>query len=1435
MKKLWMITLAWLLVSGSAALASFNNNSDGTITDTDTGLIWEEATSGPMTWEEALSYCEGQDGWRLPTLKELDSITDLTVFGPAINTFHFEDTESDNYWTATTYDGERTRAWVMNFNQGDDGTLDKLSTAYVRAVKGGAITPQPPGPYTDNGNGTITDSRTGLVWQKLTDQDEPGIPLTTTWQEALARCDVMTLGGQTDWRLPTLKELDSITDLAVFNPSIDTRFFPDTQSDSYWTATTDDGTRTKAWVMNFNNGDDGTLDKLSTAYIRAVRGGQISQKPAGRFVDNGNGTITDRNTGLTWEKQAETAMNWEAALAYCDDLDLVERGEWRLPTLKELDSITDLAVFSPAIDTRFFPDTQSENYWTATTDDGTRTKAWVMNFNHGDDGTLSKTEEAYVRAVLDGEAGTPGVLDHFNVSNVSGTQNVGDSFEVTIRAVDVYNQTVTSFNGEVILTTDFGLVDPYRVTFENGQWDGYIKALSPGEGRLRVNGSAKGGVSEPFKVTGEGQNAGIVQGVVYGTDGVALSDATVFLQNGSELLNTTSSKENGSFEFTGLSYGEYQLRATFGESAESDTVTVRPQFNACVFKSLYLHSKGNPLGLTPILLVPGMMGSSIGGGGLKPILPKESPDWNDSRWTGNKTYGLHDPANQPGWENLIKVLKLNGYEMNTTLFAVPNDWRKDLGQIAQNYLKKKIDLAREKAGTDKVHIIAHSMGGLITRWYIQSDYYDKDIDRFAMVGTPNHGSANAYYMWFGGDPKTADDITSLLNLYSKTTERLYEDMNEGERLFPIGYNAIGVEMTVWDDPNAMRNAQEFYKNNCPGLRTLLPVYDFLNDGESDFGVSTNQTLRELNERFTIRDVTACIFLGNEKKTIQTIYVGAKNEDNDRYPHGTPMGDPDRPESGDGTVLETSAKIGSEPVFPPREEKHTNLLNEYRYEVKEFIKTGDISLSQFSLKTSEETSSAEPELSIHFIGKINPYVISPSNEALGIDPTTEKPENSFADAHLTMDGGYTNMTLTNPVAGVYEVTLKAGIGTQCRLNVGYVDESVAADQSRILMLQAGATQLSFTLYHSGNDPLVIENTPAIPQDVFANAVEQTGLKTRIEWSAPDDASITEYRVYGRKQSSPLLSLLGTTSVLSFDTGDDWAASDVIPTRVYAVSSVNADGKESFLSPLIKNNDRDHDGLTDAEETEQGTELDNPDSDGDGLTDGEEVARGTKPLVQDTDEDGFSDYVEIQAGSDPLNDQSVPQAKIPTVSTAEVTNITLTTATSGGTVTDDGWAEITARGVCWSTLSNPTISDKKTVDGAGLGAFTSAITGLAPEVPYHVRAYATNSAGTGYGEDVTFSTAYASTLYVKSDGACSGLKPCYTTIQTAIDAAAAGTLIKVAAGSYPENPQWQKEGMLTISGGWNGTFTDQSSESVIYAPATGEGAVLRLLPRTKVVSP
>ncbi len=120
---------------------------------------------------------------------------------------------------------------------------------------------------------------------------------------------------------------------------------------------------------------------------------------------------------------------------------------------------------------------------------------------------------------------------------------------------------------------------------------------------------------------------------------------------------------------------------------------------------------------------------------------------------------------------------------------------------------------------------------------------------------------------------------------------------------------------------------------------------------------------------------------------------------------------------------------------------------------------------------------------------------------------------------------------------------------------------------------------------------------------------------------------------------------------------------------------------------------------------------------------------------------------------------------TLSTAPVTETTTNSAVSGGSISANGGAAVTIRGVCWSTAQMPTISDSKTVDGAGDGSFTSTLKGLIPGATYHVRAYATNSSGTSYGVDISFTT-----LPVNAD-----LTTTQVTAITTISASSGGNLV------------------------------------------------------------
>ncbi len=116
---------------------------------------------------------------------------------------------------------------------------------------------------------------------------------------------------------------------------------------------------------------------------------------------------------------------------------------------------------------------------------------------------------------------------------------------------------------------------------------------------------------------------------------------------------------------------------------------------------------------------------------------------------------------------------------------------------------------------------------------------------------------------------------------------------------------------------------------------------------------------------------------------------------------------------------------------------------------------------------------------------------------------------------------------------------------------------------------------------------------------------------------------------------------------------------------------------------------------------------------------------------------------QSGSGYTNEEKIYQIPgdtptVPTVTTANTSQITSSSALSGGSVTSGGGATVSSRGVCWSTTTAPTLNDNTTSNGSGTGSFVSNISGLSPNTTYYVRAYATNPLGTSYGEEISFTS-------------------------------------------------------------------------------------------------
>jgi lysozyme family protein len=251
--------------------------------------------------------------------------------------------------------------------------------------------------YKDNGDGTITDLNTGLMWQKT-----PDLKNKATFSQAVAGAKSFALAGHRDWRLPSIKELYSLIDfrgysahtVAQSKPYLDTNSFAfvfgreqkgerliDAQ---YWSATeylgkTMTGNPT-VFGVNFADGRIKGYGKVSprgemAEFVRYVRGNPTYG--VNDFADNGDGTVTDRATGLTWQKaDSVKPMIWEAALAYAEGLSLAGHDDWRLPNAKELQSLvdygrapdaTDRSKQAPALNPVFKMGDPEAWYWSGTT------------------------------------------------------------------------------------------------------------------------------------------------------------------------------------------------------------------------------------------------------------------------------------------------------------------------------------------------------------------------------------------------------------------------------------------------------------------------------------------------------------------------------------------------------------------------------------------------------------------------------------------------------------------------------------------------------------------------------------------------------------------------------------------------------------------------------------------------------------------------------------------------------------------------------------------------------------------------------------------------------------------------------------------------------------------------------------------------------------
>lgn len=302
------------------------------VTDNITGLMWTKDGNrfGKRTWTQAISNANnlslcGFTDWRLPNVLELESLVhagyNKETCGSSkcssnaawLNTQGFTNVQLGYYWSATTDADVTDVTWDVDMWDGSVGGYDK-SDYYVWPVRGGQITAPAklwktqqttsyaagddgdlkkgvswPSPrFTDNGNGTVTDNLTGLIWLKNANCKDTAGGVSKgsgnlTWSNALTwsnnlangNCGLNDGSHAGDWRLPNRKELLSLVDYSRYNPALPSGHpFTNVQSIRYWSATTGAYKTGNAWVGNMWSGSVYGGSKSASYYVWPVRGGR---------------------------------------------------------------------------------------------------------------------------------------------------------------------------------------------------------------------------------------------------------------------------------------------------------------------------------------------------------------------------------------------------------------------------------------------------------------------------------------------------------------------------------------------------------------------------------------------------------------------------------------------------------------------------------------------------------------------------------------------------------------------------------------------------------------------------------------------------------------------------------------------------------------------------------------------------------------------------------------------------------------------------------------------------------------------------------------------------------------------------------------------------------------------------------------------------------
>ncbi len=543
-------------------------------------------------------------------------------------------------------------------------------------------------------------------------------------------------------------------------------------------------------------------------------------------------------------------------------------------------------------------------------------------------------------------------------------------------------------------------------------------------------------------------------------------------------------------------------------------------------------------GIDPVIIIPGILGS----------------------WDKNGTMVI-DPVLHT-YDDLIETLQANGYVLGTDLFTFPYEWRNSNIVSAQG-LRDKINDVQAICQCAKVDLVAHSMGGLVARQYIQSSDYENDVDQLIFLGTPHLGGSKAYLSWEGGQFGSTKLDNFMEFLFKQEAKK-------------AGYSS----------------RFDYIQHRVFSTRELLPIFDYLRDKDTGIlrsfpvGYPQNTFLANLTagtSSFLSSGVRISNFVGDLgiSSTIDKFRVVTSTKLplwEDGYPEN--FGDTDTDQglelgNGDGTVSLESAKFIDADL--------TTLVVEHRELV-----------TQAEGMVYKKLTGKDPMIMINkdrgrnywlIIKMLSPadmLIIAPDGKRIGKDFATGQEINEIPDAFYSgflTDDEY--ITIPNPLDGDYKVQTQ-GTGTgEYTVASGFITASTSAEQDFTGNTIPGATnELNVTIDNSQPEQIVIVPADTTPPSINITSPVATGTYTRsnlfsISATITDPSGVAQtLRFFDGISASPtfdpFFSKLGfhTVRIQATDTVNNTASKSVGFTIIATFDSGITDASRAYTLGWIK---------------------------------------------------------------------------------------------------------------------------------------------------------------------------------------------------------------------------------------------------------------------------